>query len=530
MPIHHIDILPTGNTTNPVQGSVILNFDEAVNDRGIDYIDFRINNIGNRKTVYTDTNGQYIWNVVSGNLVSILFVTSPPDIIRRIVDIYRKDYTCDDVDGNLGITTTYITGFTGNTGTSTSNTLLIDPPSNAYNFEYIYNVKSEIIGTPTPTPTPTQTPTPTASPTPTPTSTPTITPTPSPTPIPPAYEGQYVLAVVNDPLTAPFGDNGIYLSSNTGTTFTKKVTGYSFNDVAISQTGQYQMAVGDGIIKTSNDNGVTWVTPTIYSSGYTMNQTKFGGCFISPSGQYQVASVYGYNGPSNQYSLANGNLWTSDDYGASFFNVTDGTYFTLNLHSCIAFDGTVGVDAPFRFAAGDRATTYCGYIYYTNLRTYMNNTYRYTGIACYPWNGMDVSSNGQNWTNVSLSNSPYTGAITVSNDKGTTWSVNTLSGLDFTLPKVSLNSVGSIQMVSDKNGYLYRSTNSGTTFNALTSFGVKQFNDIAVSEVGTIMYTVESVGSTAGYIWRSLDGGSNWSTLTGTNAGAKIWTRVATNR
>jgi hypothetical protein len=514
-------IYPSYQDTNiNAKGSLILSFSEELVSN-LNYYEVYVNNQIRNKD-YDNVSGLYRTNLLIGDVVTINVYSQVTNHFKSI-QVVRWDYTTDDEDDN-GIKITAVSS-TGSNLQPAVVTFTATTLNYAYNFEYRLSI-TVTSQTPTPTPTPTVTPTPTPTTTPTPSPTPTITPTPTATPLPPATEGQYVLAIVNDAVSGT--TNGLYWSSNTGATFTRVISGFAFNDVSISQTGQYQLVVGDGIIRRSNNFGLTWSTPTIYSSGATMNQTKFGGCFVSKTGQYQVAGVFHFNGPTNQYSLANGTLWTSDDYGDSFFNNTSYTYFMNKIHSCVAFEN-VGT-RPFIFGGGSRVSEYCGYIYYSNNRNYSEGIDRYYGIGCYPWNGMDSSSNGQNWTNVATDDGLIGGAVTISNNFGLTWNVNTLSGLSFNLPKVSLNSSGSIQMVSNKNGYLYKSTNSGSTFTQLTSFGIKQFNDIAVSQAGVIMYTVESTTGVTGYIWRSLDGGLNWSNLTGTNAGLKYWTRIATTK
>jgi uncharacterized delta-60 repeat protein len=102
-----------------------------------------------------------------------------------IVDIFRKDYTIENNDGNMGVIDNTVV-FTTETGSGFSKyTFVVETIGKAYSFEYRIS-GTTFIPTPTPTPsvTPTMTPTPSVTPTmtPTPSFTPTMTPTPSPEP------------------------------------------------------------------------------------------------------------------------------------------------------------------------------------------------------------------------------------------------------------------------------------------------------------------------------------------------------------
>jgi hypothetical protein len=181
MPNQNI-IIVTGNTQlDPINGSLLLNFDELVNDRGIDYVQLSVNG-SVRYIRYTDTEGLYTTNLNLGDVVSISIYSSPTGSTKQI-SLTRRDYTTDDQSGDDGIRDTFITS-----GSGTSNPLTVTftatTTSDSYNFEYRVNATTGPTGTPTPTPTATPTPTPTGTPTPTPSPTPTATPTGTPTPTP----------------------------------------------------------------------------------------------------------------------------------------------------------------------------------------------------------------------------------------------------------------------------------------------------------------------------------------------------------
>lgn len=164
---------PTPTATPGIVGSLILNFDELVNDRGIDTIQLSVNG-SVRKLIYTDTDGLYVTNISSGDVVRIEVFTNPTNL-TKVINIIRRDYTTDDQNGDNGIKDTSISNTTGTTVNPLIVQTIVSTIPGAYNFEYIVNATTSI---PLPTPTPSAT----AGPTPTPGPTATATPTPTPTP------------------------------------------------------------------------------------------------------------------------------------------------------------------------------------------------------------------------------------------------------------------------------------------------------------------------------------------------------------
>jgi hypothetical protein len=161
-------------TPTPMIGSLILNFDELVNDLGVDYISLRVGGLF-RYIRYTDVQGLYTTNLNIGDVVSMQLFSSPANLGKQI-SITRRDYTTDDQGSDNGIRDTFITTISGTTF-PLSLVFTATTTSDTYNFEYRVTSTTYNVGpTPTPTPTLTTTPTPTATPTPTPTPTPFVIP------------------------------------------------------------------------------------------------------------------------------------------------------------------------------------------------------------------------------------------------------------------------------------------------------------------------------------------------------------------
>jgi uncharacterized delta-60 repeat protein len=159
-------VYPSYQDTNiNAVGSLLLSVNEF-----IDYVEVYVN--GNLVDLNHNVTSQiYTYKLLVNDVVTI------QSNIYFSYDLYRVDYTTDDIGSDNGIRTTGISSSSyADSFTFTATTISSD-----YNFEYSAGL-SYFGDTPTPTPTPTITPTPT--PTPTLTGTPTATPTITPTPLP----------------------------------------------------------------------------------------------------------------------------------------------------------------------------------------------------------------------------------------------------------------------------------------------------------------------------------------------------------
>jgi hypothetical protein len=268
MPNQNI-IIVTGNTQlDPINGSLLLNFDELVDNRGIDYVQLSVNG-SVRYIRFTDTQGLYTTNLNLGDVVEVQVFSDPTNLGKQI-SITRSDYTTDDQNGDNGIRDTFITSISGITN-SLELTFTATTTSDAYSFRYIVDATTFVpaptptpTATPTPTPTGTPTPTPTGTPTPTPTSTPTPTPTGTPTPTPgptPIPDGENLLlhTYQNSP---QYSD--LKLSTDSGTVFNIITTPVSTNlvDGDLSEDVKLTYTFTNSNVYRSTNSGSTWSTIT----------------------------------------------------------------------------------------------------------------------------------------------------------------------------------------------------------------------------------------------------------------------------
>ena len=130
-------IYPSQQDTNlTAKGSLILS--SLITDNLEIYVN---NTIVNKQFSIID--GLYIYLLNIGDSVTL---TNTSNLSFNII---RKEYTTDDVNGNNGIVSTFITGVTN----QSSITFTITTTPLSYNFEYLINISSPITPTPTPPPT-----------------------------------------------------------------------------------------------------------------------------------------------------------------------------------------------------------------------------------------------------------------------------------------------------------------------------------------------------------------------------------------
>jgi hypothetical protein len=122
-----------------MRGSVLVTFDEFVNDLGIDYIDLTYGQF-TRCTQYTDINNLYGTYINTGDVMQVaVYFTGAGS---ATISITRKDFTTDDVAGDRGIKTTLIsttqTNISGETVQFTASTR-----PDAYGYQYIIDISTD---------------------------------------------------------------------------------------------------------------------------------------------------------------------------------------------------------------------------------------------------------------------------------------------------------------------------------------------------------------------------------------------------
>jgi hypothetical protein len=130
--------------------SLIITFDELINDAGVDTYSVFVNG-QLRNSDSLEIEGIYSTYLQTYDVVTISVETSSSGMLR-VVDVMRRDYTTDDQGGDNGIRDTFILSSSGTTGTTFVTTFTATTVASCYNYEYRVTVTTaentfcEIIG------------------------------------------------------------------------------------------------------------------------------------------------------------------------------------------------------------------------------------------------------------------------------------------------------------------------------------------------------------------------------------------------
>ena len=91
---------------------------------------------------------------------------------------------------------------------------------------------------------------------------------------------------------------------------------------------------------------------------------------------------------------------------------------------------------------------------------------------------------------------------------------------NYAFNKIALSGTGSVVYATNANGSIWKSSDTGTTWSALTAAGVHNWISIATSQSGSVVVAAEASGS----LYLSTDSGASWNTLSG--AGSRAWRTV----
>lgn len=125
-----------------MRGSLLVNFDELINDIGIDYISVSVNG-SLRKIQNTDINNLYSTYINTGDTINVSITGDFTYDSIKYISVYRRDFTTDDQGGDFGIRDTFITS-----GTTTGITFTAVTVTDAYNFHYIVDLITNECGAP----------------------------------------------------------------------------------------------------------------------------------------------------------------------------------------------------------------------------------------------------------------------------------------------------------------------------------------------------------------------------------------------
>jgi hypothetical protein len=472
-----------------MRGSILVTFNELVNDRGIDSFEVLVNGVI-RDTHFTDINNYYTTFCFVGDvvLIRVNFSDSSP-----IFNLERKDFTTDDEGGDKGIKeisqafTSAIVSPTQHTITFTATTR-----PDAYDFYYVVD-----ISTLTPTPTPTSTPTPT------------ITPTPTPTPTP-TNEARFLLVESNyyerdcfacDPeLTAivrKSDDRGVTFTTVTGTTNLTGTQVY-YPELFLSSGGTIQFFTDDGLGILYQDMG-----------GYFYKSSNFGSTF-SPvtsflSGETRSRNYRSIDGSHNGRYVAMAKDF--DGYAPLYYSTDSGSTFSFITNSVKNWRYVAVPDNSFLplYACTDyelyRLDSLSGpFVQMTGLT--VDNQSPFT----FPISDIAVSENRQyifvvqpySQSNGIFPQEEY-GGIYVSSNSGNTFTLfsatEPIINYQWENPKISISGNGQKVVIYSNNAAGHRtlySENYGSTW-SLVSYGALLVEDNFISLSDSAQYSYKSL-------------------------------------
>ena len=267
-------------------------------------------------------------------------------------------------------------------------------------------------------------------------------------------------------IAATINNGNIYVSTNSGVTWTARASGQYWSSVAVSADGTRMAAtVGNragtsynGYIWTSTDSGVSWGTQSS-SSG----SKQWVSIASSANGTNLIAAVY------------NGYLYVSSDAGKTWSAVgtsVPGMLYWTSVASSANGSNLVAV------ANGGQIYTSTNYGSTWQQRT--NN-------ASLPWNNVASSSDGSRLV-AALGN----GSIYISPDSGATWTLNsttTASG-SFVASSSDGNRLAAAYGSTSVSGNLYTSTDSGASWSAAGNAPSAKWTGVASSSDGSLLAAV----------------------------------------
>ena len=265
-------------------------------------------------------------------------------------------------------------------------------------------------------------------------------------------------------------------------------------------------ATNTGMIIRSADYGVTWLentTPPI------ADDVAWRAVASDSTGQYIVA--VSFNSPAT-----NSNIWLSSDYGDLFtiqnaFVPSGPEQFTSAASSNDGFKLAAGAKSGRIFMSTDSGNSWTQALTFptNDLRCITSNA---DGTKLAAATGQAGGGDGHIWTSV---NSGVNWISRVGSDIGA-WQ------------GIASNDDGT-KLAAVKNGDIWRSTDSGATWTAMSTSATPpalglNWSDIASNDDGTILVAVPNGAN----IWKSTDSGANW--IEDTTVGAiKNWQSVASN-
>lgn len=261
--------------------------------------------------------------------------------------------------------------------------------------------------------------------------------------------------------TSTDGAEGPYISTDTGATWTRKVSGMVFG--ASSVTNSPCLA---------RSNPLVMYAP-VNSSGYLYKSTNGGDSWV----ELTSAGARGWNsiscdstGSNVVASATSTNLYKSTDGGSNWTVLSNSGAYTNWDQTFISDDGNV----------------VAGVVFGTNVVVSTNGGSTFTSNTSFGaknWRGLSGSSDG---TILFASHVGASGGAALSKDSGSNWTdVTSLVGGAGTFWNTSVSIHGNKLVTAKDGGTIYVSQDGGTSWVEQTSAGTRAWEGIGISSDGT---------------------------------------------
>ncbi len=305
-------------------------------------------------------------------------------------------------------------------------------------------------------------------------------------------------------------------------------------------TGRYILALGRGAtnkIFVSNDFGATWTTSGAGQIGLTSTYFNPAGCGVSGNGAIMYVCF--------QINTAGGSIYKSTNYGASWSQLTNAPsnlgFFNLSVssdgNSILCASATSGSTVLMLSTNG--GTSFANIASNSGINPTGNNWVSFSIspdgtkiVGCARSGGIFHTSNGgASWTNTFTTAGNSWGQCVVANDgkvvvttisqntnvplsvyvwNGTTWTGITGDMIPTDRTRIcaasdDLSVILVSQCKTTNDGYLYLSTNGGTTFRQLTAFGSSFYQAVGVSGDGKYIFCAGSATNNKQSLYSSFN-------------------------
>ncbi len=319
------------------------------------------------------------------------------------------------------------------------------------------------------------------------------------------YGGRIRSFAVNGTNLFAGNDGGVFLSTNSGASWTEVNTGLTSTDVyalALSGTNLFAGTASGGVFVSTN-NGTRWtqvntgLTNTNVSSlavngSNLFAGTRGGGVFLSTNSGASWTEVNSGLTTTDLFALAfsGTNLFAATNGGGVFLSTNNGTSWTM-------VNSGLTATSVYCLAPDLSGNLFAG----SGLGAFRstNNGGNWTAVS----NGLTVSSVlALGVSGADLFAGTFGGGVFLSTNSGTNWTaVN--AGLTYT--EVSAFGVSGTNLFAGTSGGVYLSTNNGTSWTGVNT-GMTSTVVRAFAASGTNLFA----GTQGGGVFRSANDGATW--------------------